>query len=132
MIAIYANMTSASEKMAFPNTRDLKDKSCALFEIVGKVSPYTDQPIFLCADFIETSIMGPDLVLPVLRRISLIKNKTGDGARIQQILKKMLWVPTSRGRVEEIRVYITDAKGNPAPFDECQLSCTLVCIPKLK
>ena len=131
MIAIYANMHSNSEKISFPNGRDLGDKSCALFEIMGKVSPYTDKPLFLCTDFIETSVMGWEQELPVLRRVVLIRRKEGDGARIQQIPKKMLWVPTNRNVVEEIRLYLTDEKGNLAPFEECDVSCTLVCIPRL-
>ena len=131
MNVIYAAMWSANQQMTLPVSLNVEGQGCALFEITGKVSPYTDRPLFLCADFLENSIMGETQQLPVLRRITLIKDKEGKGATIEQIFSKMLWLPTNRSPVEEIRLYITDERGNPAPFNECSVSCTLVCIPQV-
>lgn len=132
MNVIYASMWGTSQKITLPVTLDMEQKGCALFEITGKVSPHTEKPLFLCADFLESSIMGAHRQLPVLRRITLIPEKEGQrGASIEQIFNKMLWLPTNRSPVKEIRLYICDERGNPAPFNECSVSCTLVCIPNI-
>ena len=131
MNVIYVEMSSSNQRVTLPKTHDMEGKGCALFEISGRVAPYTDMPLFLCVDFIEESTVGGK-TLPILRRIQLIPDDESPEASIDQVFHKMLWLPTSRDRVDELRVYISDEHGNIRSFDYCQISCTLVCIPHVK
>ena len=130
MNVIYATMHGTSEKISFPSEMDMEGKGCALFEITGNVSPYADIPLFLCADFLQDSIVSARRTLPVLHRISLKRDeKDPPRGLIDQVFYKMLWLPTNRSPVKEIRLYLTDMTGDPAPFAQCTIHCTLVCIP---
>lgn len=131
MNAIYLNMSESREVVSLPTTLDLENKSVALFEISGKVSQHISKPLFLCVDFVETSIISSGQQLPILRRVKLSKFNKGTGGKLDQTFDKMLWIPTSRSPVGEFSVYICDEVGNLAPFESCNVNCTLVCIPKL-
>ena len=124
-------MTSENQSVALPTTHDMEGKGCAVFEIRGSLSPYTDIPLFLCTDFIEPSVVGSK-TLPILRRIQLIPNPKSSEAIISKVFHKMLWLPTNRSTVDEFRVYISDQHGNVRSFDHCEISCTLVCIPNIR
>ena len=55
-------------------------KGRVLFDIRGKVKPFTNEPLFLCANFIESSMVGSYKQMPILCKINLLKDEsTGDG-----------------------------------------------------
>ena len=124
-------MSSSNQLVSLPTTHIMERKGCALFEISGRVAPYTDMPLFLCTDFIQDSAIGPKM-MPILRRIQLLPDSESPEATLNQVFHKMLWLPTNRDAVDELRVYISDEHGNIRSFDYCQVSCTLVCIPHVK
>ena len=124
-------MESGNQQVALPVSHDMHEKGCALFEVRGKLAPYTDIPLFLCTDFIKGSSIGMKM-MPVLRRLHLIPDTESEEAVIDQVFHKMLWLPTNRSPVDELRVYISDQHGNLRSFDYCHISCTLVCIPNVK
>lgn len=131
MNAIYIKMAQSREVVSLPTTLDVENKSVALFEITGKVSEYTSKALFMCVDFVESSILSTGKQLPIVRRIKISKAGKGQGGRLDQTFDKMLWLPTNRSPIGEFSVYICDDSGNLAPFESCNLNCTLVCIPKL-
>ena len=51
-------MHGITDKIAFPIPLDMEGKGCALFDIRGKVKPFTNKPLFLCTDFVEPSMVG--------------------------------------------------------------------------
>ena len=129
MNVIYATMTSSNQSLALPMEIDMASHGCALFEIKGTVFPHKEVSLFLCVDFIEDSILGSRM-MPILRRIQLTPNQYREGgAIIDQTFDKMLWLPCNRSPVRELRLYITDDRGNIIPFEETLISCTLVIIP---
>ncbi len=126
-------MDSSSQSIALPVTLFMEGKGCALFELRGRVAPFTSVPLYMCIDSIENSVIGPKL-LPILRRVRLkrIKGNARQAVTIEHVFSKMLWLPVNRSPVEEIRVYLSDANGQVPSFDECHLTCTLVCIPRVR
>ena len=126
MNAIYVNMSGPNQLVHLPIEISGHDRGCALFEITGSVHPYTDTPLYLCADFIQESFIGHKRI-PILRRIKLQPNDTG-GATLNETFNKMLWLSCNRTPIKELRTYISDAQGHIPPFEECKLSCTLVII----
>lgn len=130
MNAIYINMSESREVVSLPTALDLENKTIGLFEISGRVSTYTQKALFMCADFVETSILGSGKQLPILRRIKLSKYAKGSAGKLDQTFDKILWIPAKRTPVNEFSVYICDDSGNLAPFDKCNLNCTLVCVDK--
>ena len=63
-------MISMSEKITLPVSLNMQGKGVALFEINGTVHPYTPKALFLCVDFIESSIVISEKQMP-----SFEKNK---------------------------------------------------------
>ena len=131
MNAIYVTMTTPNQLVQLPIEISGDNKGCALFEVSGNVYPYIDDSLFICVDFIEESFIGSKM-MPILRRIQLYPNRTGDGAIINHTFDKMLWISCNRSWIKELRVYISDAQGNHPPFISCHISCTLVIIPHPK
>ena len=129
MNVIYASMNSPDSRVDLPVELDMANKGCALFEVTGAVFPYTDEPLFLCVDYVDESFVGQRM-MPILRRIQL--KRVDSGGTINHTFNKMLWVSCSRMRVKEFRLYISNADGNCPPFAKCHLNCTLVNIPNLK
>ena len=131
MNVIYVEMDKGNQQVILPKSLEMEGKGCALFEITGRCSPYTDIPLFLCTDFIENSTAGLKM-LPVLRRIKMSPDSESEEGVFDQIFSKMLWLPTNRTPLDEVRVYISDEEGKVMSFDYCNISCTLVCIPHVK
>ena len=104
----------------------------ALFEINGTVHPYTPKALFLCVDFIESSIVNSEKQMPILRRINLKKKGKSLVVVINLMYTKILWLLTNHSPVKEIRVYIMDEYGNAPPFQSCDVIGTLVCIPHIQ
>ena len=126
-------MHGITEKVTFPIPLDMERKGCALFDIRGKVKPFTNEPLFLCADFTESSMVGSNKQMPILHKINLLKDElTGGGGIINPMYNKILWLPTNRSPLKEIRLYIRDRHGRFAPLVDCNIDCTLVLIPHTK
>ena len=58
MNCVYIFMHGNTEKVTFPIPLDMEGKGYALFDISGKVKPFTNEPLFLCTDFVELSMVG--------------------------------------------------------------------------
>ena len=76
MNCVYIFMHSITEKVTFPIPLDMEGKGCALFDIRGKVKPFTNKPLFPCADFIESSMVGSNKQMPILCNINLLKDES--------------------------------------------------------
>ena len=125
-------MHGITEKVTFPIPLDMERKGCALFYIRGKVKPFTNEPLFLCTDFIESSMVGSNKQMPILRKINLLKDESMGGGIIDPMYNKILWLPTNHSPLKEIRLYISDRHGRFAPLVDCNIDCTLVFIPHTK
>ena len=125
-------MRSIIEKVTFPISLDMEGKGCALFDIRGKVKPFTNEPLFLCTDFVVSSMVGSNKQMSVLCNINLLKDESTGCGIIDPIYNKILWLPTNRSPLKEIRVYISYRHGRLAPLVDCNIDCTLVFIPHIK
>ena len=125
-------MCSITEKVTFPIPLDMEGKGCALFDIRGKVKPFTNEPLFLCADFLESSMVGSNKQMPILRNINLLKDELTGCGIIDPIYNKTSWLATNRSPLKEIRLYTSDRHGRFAPLVDCNIDCTLVFIPHIK
>ena len=95
-------MHGITEKLIFPIPLDMERKGCTLFDIRGKVKPFTDEPLFLCADFIKLSMVGSNKQMPILCKINLLKDESMGGGNIDPMYNKILWLPTNRSPLKEI------------------------------
>ena len=128
-------MRGITEKVTFPIPLDMERKGCALFDIRDKVKPFTNEPLFLCTDFIKSSMVGSNKQMPILHKINLLKDESmggGGGGIIDPMYNKILWLPTNRSPLKEIQLYISDRHGRFAPLVDCNIDCTLVFIPHMK
>ena len=95
MNCVHVFMHGITEKVTFPIPLDMERKGCTLFDIRGKVNPFTNEPLFLCADFIESSMVRSNKQMPILHKINLLKDESmGDGI-IDPMYNKILWLPTN-------------------------------------
>ena len=132
MNCVYVFMRGITEKVTFPIPLDMERKGCALFYIRGKVKPFTNEPLFLCTDFIESSMVGSNKQMPILCKINLLKDESMGGGIIDPMYNKILWLPTNHSPLKEIQLYISDRHGRFAPLVDCNIDCTLVFIPHTK
>ena len=94
-------MRSITEKVTFPIPLDMERKGCALFDISGKVKPFTNEPLFLCTDFIKSSMVGSNKQMPILHKINLLKDESMGGGIIDPMYNKILWLPTNHNPLKE-------------------------------
>ena len=125
-------MLGITEKVTFPIPLDMERKGCVLFGIRGKVKPFTYEPLFLCANFIELSMVGSNKQMPILHKINLLKDELTGGGMIDPMYNKILWLPTNCSPLKEFRLYISDRHERFAPLVDCNIDCTLVFIPHTK
>ena len=96
-------MHGITEKVAFPIPLDMEGKGCTLFDIRGKVKPFTNEPLFLCTNFIESSMVGSNKQMPILHKINLLKDELmGGGGIIDPMYNQILWLPTNHSPLKEI------------------------------
>ena len=95
-------MCSITEKVTFPIPLDMEGKGCALFDIRGKVNPFTNEPLFLCANFIEPSMLGSNKQMAILCNINLLKDESTGGGIIDPMYNKTSWLPTNHSPLKEI------------------------------
>ena len=91
-------MHGITEKVTFPIPLDMEGKGCALFDIRGKVKPFTNEPLFLCADFVEPSMVGSNKQMPILCNI----NELTGGGIIDPMYNEILWLPSNHSPLKEI------------------------------
>ena len=125
-------MCGITEKVTFPIPLDMERKGCMLFDIRGKVKPLTNEPLFLCANFIKSSMVRSNKQMPILHEINLLKDESTDGGIIDSMYNKILRLPTNHSPLKEIQLYISDRHGRFAPLVDCNIDCTLVFIPHTK
>ena len=95
-------MHGITEKVTFPIPLAMEGKGCALFDITGKVKPFTNEPLFLCADFIKSSVVGSKKQMPLLHKINLLKDELMEGGIVDSMYNKILWLPTNCSPLKEI------------------------------
>ena len=95
-------MRGITEKVTFPIPLDMERKGCALFDIRDKVKPFTNEPLFLCTDFIKLSMVGSNKQMPILGKINLLKDELVGGGIIDPMYNKILWLPTNHSPLKEI------------------------------
>ena len=125
-------MRGITEKVTFPIPVNMERKGCALFDIRGKMKPFTNEPLFLCMDFVKPSMVGSNKQMPILRNINLLKDESMEGGIIDPMSNKILWLPTNCSPLKEIQLYISDRHGRFAPLVDRNIDCTLVFIPHMK
>ena len=125
-------MCGNTEKVTFPIPLDMEGKGCALFDIRGKVKPFTNEPLFLCTNLVKPSMVESNKQMPILCNINLLKDESTRGGIIDPIYNKILWLPTNRNPLKEIQLYTSDRHGKFAPLVACNIDCTLVFIPHIK
>ena len=125
-------MYDITETVTFAIPLDMEGKGCALFDIRGKVKPFTNEPLFLCADFVEPSMVGNNKQMPILCNINLLKVELTGGGIIDPMYNKILWLPTNHSPLKEIQLHICDRHGRFAPLVDCTIDCTLVFILHIK
>ena len=69
------------------------------------MKPFTNEPLLLCADFIEPSMVGSNKQMPILHKINLLKYESmggGGGGIIDPMYNKILWLPTNHSPLKEV------------------------------
>ena len=95
-------MHGITEKATFPIHLDMEGKGCALFDIRGKVKPFTNEPLFLFTNFVKPSMAGSDKQMLILCNINLLKDESMGGGIIDPMYNKILWLPTNHSPLNEI------------------------------
>ena len=95
-------MHGITEKVTFPIPLDMEGKGCAHFDIRGKVKPFTNEPLFLCTDFVKLSMVGSNKQMPILHNINLLKDELMGSGIIDPIYNNILWLPTNHSPLKEI------------------------------
>ena len=90
MNAVYFSMNKMSETVNLPIELDMRNKGVSLFEVNGTVHPYTQGQLFLCANFVESSIVNSNLQIPILRWINLRKRGKKMDIVIDPVYTKIL------------------------------------------
>ena len=80
----------------------MEGKGCALFDIRGKVKPFTNEPLFLCTNFVKLSMVGSNKQMPILCNINLLKDESMGGGIIDPMYNKIFWLPTNHCPLKEI------------------------------
>ena len=74
----------------------------------------------------QHSVLG-DKLIPVFRKLKIKRNPSDNEVSVTyQEEKEMLWLPATRNELDEIQMYITDAKGNIPSLKSCKLYCSLL------
>ena len=127
MNIVYLQLMSANQLFKLPMTLSFEENvGCTLFEASGWLKPYFSDPLYLCVDCVQHSVLG-DKLIPVLMKLKIKRNPSDNEVSvIYQEAKEMLWLPATRDELDEICMYITDAKGNIPSLKSCKLYCLLL------
>lgn len=140
METTYQKMKLAHKSTQLARHICLPDMGCALFEIKGKIKPIppSDLDLFLCTDFVQESSVDnfdentkeiTSRTLTILRRLDFQPLTSHPNyAEINENYQKLLWLPCFKKYLSEIKLFISDEKGNIPSFEFCELTCTLLFI----
>ena len=99
---------------------------CTLFKVSRWIKPYMNETLYLCADYVQPSILGNKLI-PVLRKFKIKRNpNNAQGALVNQEAREMLWLSFEGNHIDEFRVYIMDSEGKIPTLESCMLNCSLL------
>ena len=110
---------------------------CALFSVSGslrfKDPLQTQQRYFLCTDLgIDNSILTPSLSLPVLRELVLHPSQVSATSHYEYFFDrdfaKPIWLDIKPTVLRNLRLFLTDSKGNAPSVTGCLLECTLLIV----
>ena len=96
-------MHGITKEVIFPIPLDMEEKGCALFDIRGKVKPFTKEPLFICANFVKHSMVGSNKQMPILHNINLLKDESMGGGIIGRMAQK--------GHMHEDNIFIVNQSG---------------------
>lgn len=124
-------MSHESQTFKLPKTLYLQGYGCAVMNIKAIFEPHHGWgDLFLCSNFTKECFVD-DITLPVLRHISWKPDNETNRAVCDETFDKMLWLPLVRDKVEEVSLFICNRQGHIPSFQNLQLSCTLLFIPRL-
>lgn len=111
---------------------DLSGHMIGVFTIHGRLALAANSsgpadPVYLCCDVCENSVIAGGRRLPVLRQVRVDAN--GD---VVNDFSKIIWVsttPTSKN-INSLRLYLVNDEGRLVTVRHCNLSCTLLAFPK--
>ena len=75
---------------------------CTFFDIRGKEKPFTNELVFLCANFVKPSMVRSNKQMPILHNINLLKDESTRGGIKDPMYSKILWLPTNHSPLKEI------------------------------
>lgn len=107
-----------------PIPLEMEGFGCGVIEIMGKIPQDVKEPLFLCCNICEESIVG-NIKMPILRCIK--RNKSG---LINSNIYNIIWLRVMRPTISSIRLYISNAFGKIISLGDEQLYCTLLFIPR--
>lgn len=130
MKAVYLT-TDGDTTTVLPFPIEAHNYGCGVIEMNGKLFVPKDrnnqdnnrkdnnENLYLCCNMVEDSFVG-NIKMPVLRTI---KRKNGV---VSGIIHKVIWLKVMRPTISNIRLYITDEKGNIVSLNRNKLNCTLL------
>ena len=121
MKAVYLS-TNGDNTITLPQPLEVQNYGCGIIEMTGKVQSGYREPLFLCCDICEESVVG-NIKLPVLRYI----NRNGRNI-ISKSIDHVIWLKVMRPSISSIRLYIADYTGRVVSVGSNQLYCTLLFI----
>lgn len=105
----------------------VEEYGCGLVSVQGSVNTVDAKtkklPLYLCTDVCEDSNVD-GIKIPVLRQ--LIRNPKG----MVNDVNNIIWLRVNRPIIRNVRLYISDNKGELVSLSSGWLSCTLLFIPK--
>jgi hypothetical protein len=123
---------------------NLEDYMCGLFSLHGHLDllPYDEnhlQRCFLCCDMLTDQALLPGYItLPVLREIPLPtywdqpQGKDYHRLTLHQDFSQIIYLDTKNTLFRDVRLYLTNEKGELFALHKAQLHCTLLVFPKYK
>lgn len=122
MNAVYL-ATNGDTTTQLPIPLEVQGYGCGVIEMTGKVYHGDKEPLYLCSNICEESIIGGNK-MPVLRRI-----KRGVGGIVNSNIHNVIWLRVMRPTISSIRLYISNGNGEIISLGSEELNCTLLFIP---
>ena len=111
---------NGDDTLELPIPLEVEGYFCGVIEMSGKINNSTKDDLYLCSDICEESSVGL-IRMPVLRSIRRRPN-----GLILNDLNHIIWLKVMRPRINTIRLYISNAKGEIVAFADNNLKCTLL------
>ena len=122
MNAVYLS-TNGDTTTQLPTPLEMQGYGCGVIEMTGKVYYSEKEPIYLCSNICEESIVE-NIKMPILRRI-----KRGASGIVNSSICNIIWLRVMRPTISSIRLYIANGKGEIITLGSEKLNCTLLFIP---